>query len=78
MIVAKKFIDKLSLKEFLPGDNYPPEGLEVTEERLAELSLKGYIKAGAKKVEKAEKKEAKTEKKPAAKKINNKKSSKKE
>jgi hypothetical protein len=74
MIVIKKFIDKVSLKEFEPGDIYPPDGLNVTEERLAELSLKGYIKE---KTEKVEKKEAKTEKKPAAKKTT-KKSTKKE
>lgn len=65
MIVNKFFIDKLSHKTFEPGDVYPPDGLEVTEERLAELSLKGYIKE---KAEKVEKKEAKTDKKPAGKK----------
>lgn len=74
MIVNKFFIDKLSLKSFEPGDVYPPDDLEVSEERLAELSLKGYIKE---KAEKVEKKEAKTDKKPAAKKTA-KKSTKKE
>lgn len=54
--VIKNFIDKLSLKEFKPGDVYPPAGLEVSEERIAELSHKGYITDEEIKVEEKPKK----------------------
>lgn len=43
MIVVNYFRDKTDKFEYFPGDVYPREGTQPTEERIAELTSRGYI-----------------------------------
>ena len=43
MIVVNYFRDKTDKHEYQPGDLYPREGIEPSEERIAELTSRGYI-----------------------------------
>lgn len=45
MIVVNYFRDKTDKSEYFPGDIYPREGVSPTEERIADLSKRGYISA---------------------------------
>lgn len=60
--VIQAFIDRDTLERFNPGDNYPSDNPE----RVDQLIERGYLTA-AKEPTKADPKETKTAKKPAAK-----------
>lgn len=63
MIVVNYFRDKTDKHEYNPGDEYPREGTQPTEERIAELTSMGYISCETVEQKKPAKKTASRKKK---------------